>query len=100
MSTQKSLFANLLEDAKATVEGLKTKNTAKRVKRKFSSMYDDAEDQVDSQKDAITAEYAKLENMDLNVVLAAKQTIRALKDQQAGLKDAHRELFGEDLKID
>ena len=94
---KKTLFSSIYEGAEGAIKKLKQPLVERRLKRKFEAAHDDALRMIDDAELAIHTEREKLVDMDINVVLASRKTIKGCTAIAEEVKEEYLELFGEKL---
>lgn len=100
MSTEvkKPLFETLYEGAKDAIKAMKAPLVERSFKRKFQSMYDDAERIIDETNMKLFEERQKLQDADINLILKYKREIKKANELREELKAEYLDMFGEELK--
>ena len=95
----KSIFESMYSATKESIKLAKKPLVEKRLKRKFQSAYDDAEDRKLNAEVHLERARREFEGYNINSVLQAKETIDKCSKVQEKLRAEYAEYFGTIMRV-
>ena len=96
---KEGMFDKLYAKSKEALSAMKAPLEKRKLKRKFNSAYDQAIGKEQDALDKLNAEYEKLADMDISVLIQISRELNLAKEAQQIIKEQYEEVFGTALVI-